>query len=66
LRLGSIGRKLHGKLLLHQSLTQKVSEWCVIFSDKDAHRHTQDSKIWKGGYVQCGGASKKCQDNFTL
>jgi hypothetical protein len=37
LRLDSVGRKLHNKLLLHQLLTQKVSERCVIFSDKDAH-----------------------------
>jgi hypothetical protein len=35
------GNHLHGKLLLHQPLVQKIRQRCVIFSDKNSHQLTR-------------------------
>jgi hypothetical protein len=39
---------LHGKLFLKQPLMEKLRQRCVIFSDKNAHRHTPENKFGRG------------------
>jgi hypothetical protein len=39
---------LDGEMFLQQPLVKKFRQRCIIFSDKDAHQHTQRGRFFEG------------------
>src|SRR5260370_10252096 len=63
-RLRPARNHLHSELLLLQALAQEFRKRRVIFSDKNAHRLTQNTWIVEGVHrvwTECGRVSRHCE-----